>query len=62
MSSNRFFQNKSQIRMFEGENLDKVQREVNEFMLTINRIYNVKHQVVIHSDKFHYHYFMVSYE
>lgn len=41
--------------------LGQLEREVNAFMLTTNRIYGVKHTVVV-IDGYHYHYFVVSYE
>lgn len=48
--------------MFEGIALGQVEKQVNEFMLTTTRIYNVKHTVITEEDGFVYHYMMVSYE
>jgi hypothetical protein len=61
LSSTRFF-NKSQVRFFEGHNLGHLENEVNEFMVTTSRIYNVKHSVVGGEEYPAYHFVMVSYE
>lgn len=47
--------------MFEGDILDNLEKEVNAFMLTTTRIYNVKHMISNGGDR-DFHYFMVSYE
>lgn len=54
--------NKSQIKMFEGHSLSQLEEEINAFMLTTSRIYNVKHTIEVLEEFTTKHYFMVSYE
>lgn len=57
------FHNNSKVKFFSGQNLTYLQDEVNEFMLSTKKIYNVKHYVTtdipMRADM---HYIMVSYE
>lgn len=54
--------NKSQIKIFEGHSLSQLEKEINAFMLTTNRIYNIKHTIEVSEQFTTIHYFMVSYE
>lgn len=56
------FNNKSQVKFFEGTNLVKLEKEINAFMLTVKKIYNVKHVAIVEEGYQNYNYIMVSYE
>lgn len=58
------FHNKSKIKIFQDNNIFYLEDNVNEFMLTTKKIYNVKHNVIeIEEEGKHViHFIMVSYE
>ena len=61
--STPLFLNKSRIKFFSGHDLKELEEQTSVFMLSVRKIYNVKHYVALdlhtHKDM---HYVMVSYE
>lgn len=60
--STPLFLNKSRIKFFSGHDLKELEESVSTFMLSVRKIYNVKHYVVNELDYKDMHYVMVSYE
>lgn len=60
--STPLFLNKSRIKFFSSHDLKELEEQVSVFMLSVKKIYNVKHNITTEDGYTDMHYIMVSYE